>query len=75
MDTTEIVGYFAMTLLVISFLPKNIITIRAINMIGCLCFVLYGIMLGWKWPLIFSNGLIAIIQAYHLLSWNRKKIH
>jgi uncharacterized protein with PQ loop repeat len=63
----ELVGYLAMVILVISFLPKNLKWIRIINFIGCVVFVLYGILLGWKYPLIISNGIIAIIQIYHLL--------
>lgn len=66
-STTEIIGYIAMTLLVISFLPKNLKLIRIINLAGCLFFVAYGVLLGWKWPLIVSNGLIAAIQFYHLV--------
>ncbi len=67
MDTAEFIGYVAMAFLVISFLPKQIKRVRTINLIGCIFFVLYGIMLGWKWPLIISNGLVACIQIYYLL--------
>ena len=66
MDITELVGYVAMAFLVLSFIPSQVKSIRTINLIGCLFFVLYGIMLGWKWPLIISNGLVACIQLYHL---------
>jgi len=64
---TEIIGYFAMAFLVLSFIPKQIKIIRIINLISCAFFVLYGILLGWKFPIIISNGLVAIIQLYHLL--------
>lgn len=70
--TIEIIGYTATAILVISFLPKNVKWIRIINLIGCLFFVAYGILLGWKYPLIISNGLIALIQAYHLF-WAKKE--
>lgn len=66
MNIVEIVGYIAMLLLVISFLPKNIKLIRGINFAGCAFFVVYGIMLGFKWPIIISNGMIACIHLYHL---------
>jgi len=66
MNFTELSGYIAMTFLVLSVIPKQIRKVRFINIFGCLFFVLYGILLGWKWPLIISNGLIAIIQFYHL---------
>ncbi|SDD65533.1 uroporphyrinogen decarboxylase [Niabella drilacis] len=64
--SVEYIGYLAMTLLVISFIPKQLKVIRVINFTGCIFFVVYGAMLGWKWPIIISNGLIAVIQLYHL---------
>ncbi len=67
MNFVEIIGYFAMTFLVLSFIPKQVQLIRIINLIGCLFFVAYGILLGWKFPIIISNGLVAVIQVYHLL--------
>ena len=65
MDIVEIVGYFAMTFLVLSFIPKQILRIRVINLIGCLFFVAYGIKLQ-AWPVAISNGFVAIIKVYHL---------
>ncbi len=70
--SVETVGFIAMFLLVISFIPKKLGLIRIINMVGCIFFVLYGILLGWKWPIIISNGLIACIQLYHLFIANKK---
>ena len=74
MDSVEIVGYFAMTFLVISFIPKQVRVIRIINFIGCGLFFVYGVLLGWKWPLIVSNGLIALIQVYHLIKMQMEKV-
>lgn len=68
----EMVGYIAMALLVVSFIPKQLGIIRIINFLGCLFFVTYGILLGWKWPIIISNGLVALIQLYHLLLKRRE---
>jgi len=70
-DSTEIVGYLATVFLVISFLPRNVRYIRIINFFACLVFVVYGVLLGLKWPIIISNGLIALIQLYHLF-FNKK---
>lgn len=70
-DTTEIVGYMATVLLVTSFLPRNVRYIRVINFFACLVFVIYGVLLGLKWPIIISNGLIALIQLCHLF-FNKK---
>ena len=65
-DTTEIIGYVAMTFLVVSFIPKQIRKVRMINLIACVIFIAYGVMLGMKWPIVISNGLVGIIQMYHL---------
>ncbi len=73
-DTTEMVGYLATVFLVISFLPRNVLFIRAINFFACLVFVVYGVMLGLKWPIIISNGLIALIQLYHLFFYRKKAL-
>lgn len=62
----DIVGYIAMTLLVVSFIPKQIKTVRIINLIACLFFILYGILLGWKYPLIISNLMVCLVQLYYL---------
>ena len=71
-STIELIGYLATAILVISFLPKQVKWIRLVNLLGCLLFVVYGILLGWKFPLIISNGLIACIQVYHLLRAKKK---
>jgi uncharacterized protein with PQ loop repeat len=65
-DSTEVIGYMATLILVLSFLPRNIKYIRSINFFACVLFVVYGILLGFKWPIILSNGAIALIQLYYL---------
>jgi uncharacterized protein with PQ loop repeat len=70
----DVTGYLAMTLLVISFLPKKLTAVRMINLVACLFFVVYGILLGWAWPIIISNTAVSLVQAYHLLV-NRPKKH
>jgi len=66
MGTTEIIGYLAMTLLIISFIPKKMRIVRTINLFACLTFVVYGIFLDMAMPLIISNAIVATIQTYHL---------
>ncbi len=72
MDTTELFGYLAMTFLVVSFLPTQVRKVRMINLIACALFIVYGVLLGFKWPLIISNAVVCIIQIYHLFLGNRK---
>ncbi|MFD2552446.1 uroporphyrinogen decarboxylase [Bizionia sediminis] len=65
---TEWVGYLAMAGLLISFTMKDVKNLRIINTIGCILFVIYGFMLQTAWPIIISNGAIACINCYYLLS-------
>lgn len=67
----EWVGYLASFFLLLSFLMRNITTLRYINSLGCLFFVAYGILLD-SWPLIITNGAIVLINIYYLFI-NRKK--
>ena len=66
MDLTQIVGYLGSLVLVVSFMLKNITHIRIVNPIGCILFVVYGVMLGMLWPIIIPNATIALVQIYYL---------
>ena len=66
MDLTQIVGYLGSLVLVVSFMLKNITHIRIVNLIGCILFVVYGVMLGILWPIIIPNAAIALVQIYYL---------
>lgn len=62
------IGYAASIFVVISFLLKDLRKIRFINLIGCLCFVVYGLLFIEKlWPVIIPNALLALVQIYHLI--------
>ncbi|MFV0391917.1 MAG: YgjV family protein [Paludibacteraceae bacterium] len=62
---TNIFGYIAMTLLVVSFIPKQMKTVRVVNLIACMFFVVYGILLQ-AWPIVISNLAVCCVQIYHL---------
>lgn len=63
---TEWVGYMASLVLMISFLMKNINTLRIINSIGAVLFVVYGIMLVTSWPIIITNTFILGVNIFYL---------
>jgi cytosine/uracil/thiamine/allantoin permease len=63
---TELVGYLAMLLLLISFLMKDIRHLRKLNTVACTLFVAYGFMLSTSWPIIISNASIMGINIYYL---------
>ncbi|MEA1850020.1 MULTISPECIES: uroporphyrinogen decarboxylase [Chryseobacterium] len=72
-ETAAYIGYSASLFIVLSFILKDVRKIRIVNMIGCICFVIYGIFNGMLWPVIIPNGLICFIQIYYLLSDKNKR--
>ena len=70
-SVTEWVGYLASLVLMISFLMKNINTLRIINSIGAVLFVVYGILLVTSWPIIISNTFILGVNIYYLAKYFR----
>jgi hypothetical protein len=65
-SVTEWIGYLASLVLMISFLMKNINTLRIINSIGAMLFVIYGILLVTSWPIIITNTFILGVNIYYL---------
>lgn len=63
---TEWVGYLASLVLIVSFLMKNVNTLRIVNSIGAILFVLYGILLTVSWPIIITNSFILMANIYYL---------
>ncbi|UMB53965.1 uroporphyrinogen decarboxylase [Lutibacter sp. A64] len=63
---TEWIGYLASVALIISFLMKNLSTLRIINSIGAILFVIYGFMLAISWPIIITNTFILMANIYYL---------
>jgi len=70
---TEWIGYLASLALIISFLMKNLSTLRIINSIGAILFVIYGFMLAISWPIIITNTFILLANIYYL-TIKRKQI-
>lgn len=70
---TEWIGYLASVILIVSFLMKNIITLRIINSIGAILFILYGFMLNTSWPIIITNVFILGVNIYYLTKHFTKK--
>ncbi len=69
---TEWVGYLATAGVLISFLMKDIVRLRTLNMVGCFFWVLYGFMLDIAWPVIITNTAIFCINAYYLYKAGKK---
>lgn len=69
--TIEIIGYIAMFLVGISFLMKNVRTLRFINLIGCLIFIFWGILIN-KPPVYILNSFIVLVNFYYLFLRKKK---
>ncbi len=69
MNTVDIIGYAAMLALMLSFTMKDIYKLRIINTVGCILFVIYGLMLN-SWPIVITNAFITIVNFYHLTKRN-----
>ncbi len=67
LSLTELVGYMAMALLLVSFMMKDVTKLRVVNSFGCAFFVAYGVMLVTSWPIIITNSAIISINLYYLL--------
>ena len=64
---TEVIGYAASLVVLISFLMKDIKLLRLINTTGCALFVVYGILLNYSWPIIVTNVAIVCINIFFLI--------
>lgn len=63
----EMLGYVATIIVAISFLMKDVVKLRLVNSVGCLCFVLYGVWIG-SIPVALLNSLIVAINAYYIIN-------
>lgn len=61
----EALGILASVIILISFLFKNEKNIRLINILGAICFVAYGLLLG-AFSVWFLNGALIAIHIYYL---------
>ena len=68
----EVCGLLATLLVFVSFLPKNIMFIRVMNLIGSIFFVVYGFGVGAFWTG-FMNACLIAVHAYHIIKIMRNK--
>ncbi len=70
-SVTEWIGYAASVGVLLSFLMKDIVKLRTVNMIGCALFVAYGFLLDISWPVVITNFAILVVNGYYLLTSNK----
>jgi membrane-bound ClpP family serine protease len=80
MIIVETLGIIATLCVIVSFLFKDIKTVRAVNMLGSFLFILYGIALVWFTgtlvgfiSIFLVNGTLLCINAWYLFNTRHKK--
>ena len=68
-----IAGYAASVLLALSLLVNNDLKFRWLNLMGCLAFIVYGILIN-AFPIILTNTILLLINVFALVkTYNRKE--
>jgi hypothetical protein len=70
----EILGYVASVLVAVSLMMRSILRLRVINLIGAICFTVYGVLIS-AYPVAAVNGVIALINVYFLFQMTRAREH
>ena len=65
----EILGIIATIIVLVSFLMKGEENIRMINIIGAICFVVYGLSIK-AFSVWLLNGTLVLIHTYKLINKN-----
>lgn len=63
---TDWIGYAASAGVLLSFLMRDIRTLRMVNSVGCFLFIIYGLLLN-SIPVILTNVIIVLINLYYLI--------
>ena len=72
MWSIEYVGYAASFFVLLSFIMKDMKTLRLVNIIGCSFFVAYGFLMpGISWPLVVTNVAIVVVNIYYLFRMSK----
>ena len=67
---TEVLGWIATAVVLLSFTVQDMRKLRIVNLVGCLLWIGYGFILMSN-PVIFVNISIAVVHTYWLIK-NRK---
>ena len=68
----SLLGYAASVLLAISLLVTNDLKFRWLNILGCTCFIVYGIVIH-AIPVMVTNAILFLINGYYLIKLYRAK--
>lgn len=68
----DYIGYAASLFVLLSFVMKNIVTLRTVNIIGCSLFIAYGLLIE-SVPIIITNVSIVLVNGFYLWRYFSKK--
>lgn len=66
-----IVGYLASVFLAFSLLVNNDFKFRWLSVVGCITFIIYGILIS-AFPVILTNGILFLINIFQLIKIYRR---
>lgn len=64
-SATELVGYVASALIVLSLAMTSVVRLRTISLVGSIIFVVYGVLIG-SIPIVLTNVAIACLNLWFL---------
>jgi len=64
-SNTELIGYAASALVVVSLAMTSVVRLRAISLVGSLTFVVYGVLID-SVPIVVTNAAIAVLNVWFL---------
>lgn len=73
MDWIELIGILGSVFVLISFLMKDILVIRIINIVGSVIFIVYGIIIGAMATWFVNAALIVVHIIYIIKELKNKK--
>lgn len=73
MNSLEVVGYIGTIFIILSFLFKDIIKLRLLNIIGASMVTVYA-WLTEVYPVVLLDGSIVLINAYYLFIFYKQKV-
>ncbi len=66
MNWIEFVGIMASVFVLVSFVFKNQLIIRSINVVGCIVFVVYGLLIH-SLSIWILNGILIFVHGYYIV--------
>lgn len=70
---SEILGYIATVLVILSYLSKDLKKLRVISIIACAIFIVYAVMQD-LYPVLITNVSIIGVNIYRIIQESNKKL-